>query len=205
MCDLEPQALGLLELLAQGEKSVEELADELSIPVKLASSRLKVLREAHMVSVRKDGKFVLYSLAGADVASPWVAMREVAQEHLLELRVALEGFAAGPGALNGRSRKRLMEQAWRGEVVVIDVRLRVEFDRAYLPFARSMPLDEVAARTFALPDGAEVVGDCRGPFCTFADEAVALLKANGRDARKLSDGVAVWRRAGSMRERASLA
>ncbi len=195
-----PKRLELLELLAQGEKSVEALAAELSIPVKLASSHLRVLREARMVSARKDGKFVLYSLAGADVASLWVAMREVAQEHLVELRVALEGFAAGPDALDGRSREQLMEQARRGEVVVIDVRPRAEFNRAHLPFARSMPLDEVAARISELPEGAEVVAYCRGPFCMFADEAVALLRANGRDARKLSDGVAEWRRAGMRTE-----
>lgn len=191
-----PKRLELLELLAQGEKSVEALASELSIEIKLTSAHLKVLKEARLVAPRKAGKFVFYRLSGSDVAGLWVSMREVAQEHLVELRVALDEMAAAPDKLASVSRKQLMDQARRGEVIVIDVRPRAEFDQAHLPFARSMPLDEIAQRIAELPKSTEVVAYCRGPFCLFAEEAVQLLKAKGRKVSKLLDGVAEWESAG---------
>lgn len=191
-----PKRLELLELLVQGEKSVEVLADELSIEIKLASAHLKVLKEARMVVARKEGKFVYYRLAGEDVASLWVTLREVALEHLVELRVALDGMAGAPDKLSSISRKQLMEQAKRGEIIVIDVRPRAEFDLAHLPYARSMPVSEIAHRLAELPKSKEIVAYCRGPFCLFAEEAAQLLKAHGRKVSKLQDGVAEWRSAG---------
>ena len=191
-----PKRLEVLELLAQGEKSVEVLADELSIAIKLASAHLKVLREARLVAPRKDGKFVYYRLTGQDVGDLWVVMREVAQEHLVELRVALDEMASAPDKLASCSRKQIMEQAKRGEIIVIDVRPRAEFDHAHLPFARSMPLDEIAQRIAELPKNTEIVAYCRGPFCLFAEEAAQLLKAKGRKVCKLLDGVAEWKSAG---------
>jgi rhodanese-related sulfurtransferase len=191
-----PKRLELLELLAQGEKSVEALAFELSIEIKLASAHLKVLREARLVASRKEGKFVHYRLSGSDVAGLWVSMREVAQEHLVELRVALDHIASAPDKLASVSRKQLMEQAKRGEIIVIDVRPRAEFDQAHLPYARSMPLDEIAQRLAELSKGAEIVAYCRGPFCLFAEEAAQLLKTRGRKVSKLLDGVAEWTSAG---------
>ena len=191
-----PKRLELLELLAQGEKSVEVMADELSIAIKLASAHLKVLKEARLVTARKDGKFVYYRLAGQDVGDLWVAMREVAQEHLVELRVALDEIASAPDNLASCSRKQLMEQAKRGEIIVIDVRPRAEFDHAHLPFARSMPLEEIVQRMAELPKNTEIVAYCRGPFCLFAEEAALLLKTRGRKVSKLLDGVAEWTSAG---------
>lgn len=191
-----PKRLELLELLAQGEKSVEVLADELSIAIKLTSAHLKVLKEARLVASRKNGKFVYYRLAGQDVADLWVAMREVAQEHLVELRVALDEIASAPDKLASCSRKQLLEQAKRGEIIVIDVRPRAEFDHAHLPFARSMPLDEIAQRIAELPKNTEIVAYCRGPFCLFSEEAAQLLKSKGRKVSKLLDGVAEWTSAG---------
>lgn len=191
-----PKRLELLELLAQGEKSVEILADELSIAIKLASAHLKVLKEARLVVARKEGKYVYYRLAGKDVGDLWVAMREVAQEHLVELRVALDEIASAPDKLASCSRKQLLAQAKRGEIIVIDVRPRAEFDHAHLPFARSMPLGEIAQRIAELPKNTEIVAYCRGPFCLFAEEAVQLLKSKGRKVSKLLDGVAEWKSAG---------
>lgn len=191
-----PKRLELLELLAQGEKSVEVLADELSVAIKLASAHLKVLKEARLVVARKEGKFVYYRLAGKDVGDLWVAMREVAQEHLVELRVALDEIASAPDKLASCDRKQIMEQARRGEIIVIDVRPRAEFDQAHLPFARSMPLDEIAQRIAELPKNTEIVAYCRGPFCLFAEEAAQLLKSKGRKVSKLVDGVAEWMSAG---------
>jgi rhodanese-related sulfurtransferase/DNA-binding transcriptional ArsR family regulator len=191
-----PKRLELMELLAQGEKSVEVMADELGIAIKLASAHLKVLKEARLVNARKDGKFVYYRLAGEDVGNLWVAMREVAQEHLVELRVALDQIASAPDKLASVSRKQFMEQAKRGEIIVIDVRPRAEFDHAHLPFARSMPLEEIAQRIAELPKNTEIVAYCRGPFCLFSEEAAQLLKSKGRKVSKLFDGVAEWTSAG---------
>lgn len=191
-----PKRLELLELLAQGEKSVEALAIELSIEIQLASAHLKVLREARLVTPRKEGKFVFYRLSGQDVAELWISMREVAKEHLVELRVALDEMASAPDKLASVSRKQLMDQASRGEVIVIDVRPFDEFNQAHLPLARSMPLDEIATRIAELPKSVEIVAYCRGPFCLFAEEAAQLLKANGFRVSKLLDGVAEWQSAG---------
>lgn len=191
-----PKRLELLELLAQGEKSVEALADQLSIEVKLASAHLKVLREARLVASRKEGKFVHYRLSGSDVAALWVSMREVAQAHLVELQVALDQIASAPDKLASVSRQQLMEQAKRGEIVVIDVRPRAEFEQAHLPYARSMPLNEIEQRIAELPVGVEIVAYCRGPFCLFSEEAAQLLKAKGHKVSKLLDGVAEWQSAG---------
>ena len=191
-----PKRLELLELLAQGEKPVEALADQLSIEVKLASAHLKVLREARLVDSRKEGKFVHYRLSGSDVAALWVSMREVAQAHLVELQVALDQIASAPDKLASVSRKQLMEQAKRGEIVVIDVRPRAEFEQAHLPYARSMPLNEIEQRIAELPVDVEIVAYCRGPFCLFSEEAAQLLKAKGHKVSKLLDGVAEWQSAG---------
>lgn len=191
-----PKRLELLELLAQGEKSVEVLADELAIDIKLASSHLQVLKEARLVLARREGKFIYYQLAGSDVGNLWVSMREVAQEHLLELRLALDAISCAPDKLASCNRKQIMEQAKRGEIIMIDVRPKAEFDHSHLPFARSMPLNEIAKRIAELPKNIEIVAYCRGPFCLFSEEAVQLLSAKGRKVSKLLDGVAEWTSAG---------
>lgn len=191
-----PKRLELLEMLAQGEKSVDVLAAELSIDIKLASAHLKALRDARLVTSRREGKFIHYRLSGPDVAGLGVKLREVAEEHLLELRLALDQMTAHPGQLAAVDRRALMEQAQRGEVVVIDVRPQDEFDAAHLPYARSMPLAEIGKRLAALPRDKEIVAYCRGPFCLLSDEAVALLLSHGYRARKVSDGVSEWQAAG---------
>lgn len=191
-----PKRLELLELLAQGEKSVDALAAELSIDIKLASAHLKALRDARLVTSRREGKFIHYRLTGADVAGLGVKLREVAEEHLLELRMALDQMVTEPGQLVPLDRQALMAQAKRGEVVVIDVRPQDEFNVAHLPYARSMPLADIAQRLAALPRDIEIVAYCRGPFCLLSDEAVALLLAQGYRARKVSDGVSEWQAAG---------
>lgn len=187
-----PIRLEILELLAQGEKTVDVLAVELSIDIKLTSAHLKALKEARLVSARRDGKYMVYQLTGPDVAGLWVNLREVAEEHLLELRLALDQMVAQPDKLASVQREALLAQAQAGEVVVIDVRPRAEYDAAHLPFARSMPVDEIARRIAELPTDREVLAYCRGPFCLFSEEAVQLLQAHGLRARKVLDGVSEW-------------
>ena len=191
-----PKRLELLDLLAQGEKSVETLASELSVDIKLTSAHLRVLKEARLVTFRREGKYIVYQLAGSDVAGLWVKLRQVAEEHLLELKMALGQMIADPEKLSAVSREVLLEQARRGEVFVIDVRPRNEYDTAHLPFARSMPVAEIELRLAELPSDMEIIAYCRGPFCLLSDEAVALLAAKGYRVRKILDGVSEWQAAG---------
>lgn len=191
-----PKRLEMLEMLAQGEKAVEAIATEVGINVKLASSHLKALREARLVQSRREGKRIVYRLSGQDVADLGVALRQVAETHLIELRLALQQMMAAPDLLASVGRKELLAQAKRGEVLVLDVRPQAEYDAAHLPYARSLPLTELAQRLSELPMDREIVAYCRGPYCLMSDEAVALLKAHGLRARKILDGVSEWQAAG---------
>jgi rhodanese-related sulfurtransferase/DNA-binding HxlR family transcriptional regulator len=191
-----PKRLEILELLAQGEKSVDQLAAELSIDIKLASAHLRALRESRLVIARKEGKFVVYRLTGEDVAGLWVTLRQVAEEHLVELRVALDQMVADPSKLLTVDRETLLKRAKRGDVLVIDVRPHAEYDKAHLPFARSMPVEEIASRLSELPKDKEIVAYCRGPFCLFSEEAYQLLSSKGYRVQKLLDGVSEWQAAG---------
>lgn len=191
-----PKRLELIELLGQGEKTVETLAEQARIDMRLASAHLRALREARLVETRREGKFIHYRLSGTDVAQLWVNVREVAEEHLVELRVALDQMAASPDALSSESRETLLAKARSGDIVVIDVRPEAEYTAGHLPFARSLPLAELEKRLADLPAGKEIVAYCRGPFCLMSSEAVALLKKRGFRATKLADGVAEWRAGG---------
>lgn len=191
-----PKRLELMDLLAQGEKTVEALTNELAIDIKLTSAHLKSLKEARLVTARRDGKYMIYQLSGNDVAALWVAMRQVAETHLLELSHALAQMTSDPGGLTAVDRATLLEQASKGEVTVIDVRPEAEYHAAHLPFARSLPIDELEQRLVELPAGKEIVAYCRGPFCVMSDEAVTFLAARGYRVRKIRDGVSEWQAAG---------
>lgn len=191
-----PKRLEILEMLAQGEKAVETVAGEVAIDAKLASAHLKALKEARLVQGRRDGKRMIYRLSGADVAQLGVMLRQVAEEHLVELRLALQQMMGEPQRLARVGRKELLAQARRGEVVVLDVRPPDEYDTAHLPYARSLPLPELAQRLAELPRDVEIVAYCRGPFCLMSDEAVELLRRHGYRARKTFDGVSEWQAAG---------
>jgi rhodanese-related sulfurtransferase len=130
------------------------------------------------------------------VAGLWVTLRQVAEEHLLELRLALDQMAAHPSQLASVGREELLEQARRGDIIVIDVRPQAEYEVAHLPFARSMPVAEIEKRLSELPAGKDIVAYCRGPLCLLSDEAVALLGARGYRVRKILDGVSEWQAAG---------
>ncbi|SCK27706.1 transcriptional regulator, ArsR family [Variovorax sp. HW608] len=196
-----PKRLELIELLAQGEKSVETLATQAEIDIRLASAHLRALREARLVETRREGTFIHYRLSGPDVAPLWVSLREAAEEHLVELRVALEQMTAHPEALVMESKASLLAKARTGEVIIIDVRPGTEFQAGHLPFARSLPLTELKQRLADLPTDREIVAYCRGPFCLMSEEAVRLLRARGFAAKKLSDGVSEWAASGLHIER----
>ncbi|WP_137895771.1 metalloregulator ArsR/SmtB family transcription factor [Ramlibacter sp. 2FC] len=191
-----PKRLELIELLCQGEKTVELLAAQAGIGVKLASAHLKELRLARLVEGRKEGKYVLYRLADTGVADLWVTLRSQAERRLVELQVALASLVEHRDDLEGLDRKVLLGKARTGEVLVLDVRPQEEFAAAHLPHARSLPVDELRKHLAELPKDVPVVAYCRGPFCLMAKDAVALLRKKGYRAYHLSDGVAEWRARG---------
>ena len=191
-----PKRLELIELLCQGEKTVEALATQAEISVKLASAHLKELRVARLVETRKDGKYVLYRLASTSVADLWVTLRGEAEERLVELQVALANLVAHGDDLEGIDRKAILKRAASGEVLVLDVRPADEYATAHLPHARSLPVDELKKRLAELPNDTPVVAYCRGPFCLMARDAVELLRKRGYSAFHLTDGVAEWRARG---------
>lgn len=188
-----PKRLELIELLCQGEKTVEVLAAQAEISVKLVSAHLKELRQARLVETRKDGKYVLYRLASTSVADLWVTLRSEAEERLVELQVALAASVEHRDDLEGFDRAAILEKAAAGEVLVLDVRPAEEFASAHLPHARSLPVDELKKRLSELPKDTPVVAYCRGPFCLMAKDAVELLRHKGYRAFHLTDGVAEWR------------
>lgn len=191
-----PKRLELIELLAQGEKPVELLAKQSRMDMRLTSAHLKALREARLVETRREGKFIHYRLSGQDVATLWMTLRETAEEHLVELRVALAQMTAQPDALSSESRESLLAKARSGDIVMIDVRPANEYEAGHLPAARSMPLAELEKRLADLPADKTIVAYCRGPFCVMSDEAVTLLRARGFSAHKITDGVTEWAASG---------
>jgi rhodanese-related sulfurtransferase/transposase-like protein len=188
--------LELLELLCQAPKSVETLAREADITVNLASAHLKQLRANRLVETERQGKNVIYRLASPEIARFWVALRLLAEDRLFELQEALRELGTSDSAWHGEDRDALLRKARRGEVVVLDVRPRNEYDQQHLPFARSLPLAELRARLAELPKGKPIVAYCRGPFCLMSDEAVKLLAKRGFRVSKLADGVSEWLAAG---------
>lgn len=191
-----PKRLELIELLCQGEKTVEALAAQARISLKLASAHLRELRLAQLVETRKDGKYVVYRLAGPGVAELWLKLRSEAQERLVELQLALASLAEHKDELESLDRAAILKKARAGEVVVIDVRPGDEFATAHLPHARSMPVEELRKRLAELPRDVPVVAYCRGPFCVMAKTAVDLLRKRGYRAFHLKDGVVEWRARG---------
>jgi rhodanese-related sulfurtransferase/DNA-binding HxlR family transcriptional regulator len=187
-----PKRLELIELLCQGEKTVETLAREASISMKLASAHLRELRAAHLVETERQGKNIFYRLADRAVADLWVHVHSLAEDRLIELQMALQKIAAQPDDLVPNDRESLMKMARRGEVVVLDVRPVEEYLAAHLPFARSIPLEELRRRLAELPKDRPVVAYCRGPYCLMALDAAELLRREGFQSAYLRDGVAEW-------------
>lgn len=191
-----PKRLELIELLCQGEKSVETLGAQSGMSVKLTSAHLSQLRRAQLVETRKEGKYVVYRLAGPGVAELWVHLRSEAEERLVELQLALASLVERKDPLEGLDRAAILRKARAGEILVLDVRPAEEFQAAHLPHARSVPLNELKKRLTDLPKDVPVVAYCRGPFCLLAKSAVDLLHKKGYRAFHLADGVAEWRSRG---------
>lgn len=187
--------LELLDLLAQGERDVASLAEAAGLGVTTTSAHLQTLRQANLVTTRRDGTRIHYRLAGEDVADLYARLREVAGAHLPDVAAARAAYL-GDGGGEPVTREQLRRLARTGEVTVLDVRPRVEYAAGHIPGAVSVPLDELADRLDDLPDGGQVVAYCRGAYCVLAHDAVRLLAAHGRAATRLADGMLEWRLAG---------
>jgi rhodanese-related sulfurtransferase len=187
-----PKRLELIELLCQSSMPVEMLAAEAGISVKLASAHLKALRLACLVETERQGKYIIYRIASAEVPRLWVMLRTLAEERLFELQDALKELTASSSEWRGESREELMRKASDGEVIVIDVRPATEFEQGHLPFARSMPLAQLRARIAELPKDKPIIACCRGPYCLMSADAVRWLQKRGYAAMQLREGVNDW-------------
>ena len=191
-----PKRLELLDLLAQSAKTVDQLAAQAHIDIKLASAHLKTLKSAHLVESSRDGKFVVYALSGDDVPSLLVRLRDVAETHLVEFSLKLAEIGSQKSSASVEGHKTLLKKIRAGEAVLLDVRPVEEFNAGHLPMARSVPIDEIRQTLKAISPDIEVVAYCRGPFCRWSDEAIEILRVQGFNATKLSYGVAEWQAAG---------
>jgi rhodanese-related sulfurtransferase len=196
------QALGsgrraeIVDVLAQGERSVDEIAGEISQSVANTSQHLQVLSRAGLVRSRREGTRVIYRLASEQVAELWSAVREVAVRHLAEVSVLADEYLGERDGVEHLSAAELEERIARGTVVVLDVRPEREYEAGHIAGARSAPIDLLDTVVGELPRRREIVAYCRGPYCVYADDAVRLLRARGLRARRLDVGYPEWRRAG---------
>lgn len=191
-----PHRLELLDVLAQCERTVEALAQETGMSVANASQHLQVLRAAHLVEVRREGVSMYYRLADESVSRMWQAVQAVGEAQLAEIDRVVQMFLQDRTQLQSIDAQELLHRLSDEQIILLDVRPAEEFSAGHLPQARSIPVTELEARLAELPMEREIVAYCRGPYCVFADEAVALLRACGYQAYRLEQGVPEWRTLG---------
>jgi rhodanese-related sulfurtransferase/DNA-binding transcriptional ArsR family regulator len=196
-----PKRLELLDLLAQRESSVEDLADALGLSIANASQHLQILKGAKLVEVRRAGTYAFYRLGDTDVYQLVNLLRALANERLAEVESILERYLGKRVFREEVTGAELLKRVKAGKVTLIDVRPEAEFEAGHLPGAKSVPLEQLEHRLKTLPKNREVVAYCRGRYCVFADEAVALLKAKGYKAWRLAESPMDWQLAGLPIER----
>lgn len=190
-----PRRLELIDLLAQGGRSVDELADAAGLSVANTSQHLQALHSAGVVSRQREGTRVRYALAGDDVIALWISLRNTARARLAEVERAAAAYLGDE--VEAVTAEELRLRLTEGDVVLVDVRPEVEFESGHIAGALSLPLDQLEERIGELPKNAEIVAYCRGPFCAYADAAVRRLQGEGRKARRLEDGWPEWKLAGA--------
>jgi rhodanese-related sulfurtransferase len=196
------QALGngrraeIVDVLAQGERSVDEIAGEISQSVANTSQHLHVLARAGLVRSRREGTRVFYRLASERVGDLWAAVRTVAVRHVAEVNQLADEYLGERDGVEHVSAEELQKRLARGDVVVLDVRPEPEYKAGHIPGAQSVPLEALSSLAPKLPRRRQIVAYCRGPYCVYADDAVRLLRARGLKARRLDVGFPEWRRAG---------
>lgn len=191
-----PKRLELLDLLCQGPRTVEALAEQAGLSIANASQHLQVLRAARLVDGEKKGLYVEYRLADEQVCGFFFALRGLAEARLAEVEQVTRAYLSERGAMEAVEGDELLRRVKQGEVTVLDVRPSEEYRAGHIPGALSIPVGELKARMKELPKGREVVAYCRGPYCVMAVEAVELLRKKGFKANRMEQGVVDWRARG---------
>jgi rhodanese-related sulfurtransferase len=186
----------IIDVLAQGERSVEDIATEIGQSVANTSHHLRSLARAGALTTRRDGTRVFYRLASDRVRDLWGAMRDVASAHVADIDHLARAYLGATDGVEEVSRDELARRLRRGDVIVLDVRPAVEYEAGHVRGARSVPLAELRRHLRELPADTEIVAYCRGPYCVYANDAVKQLRTRGYDARRLEDGFPEWQREG---------
>lgn len=187
-----PKRLEIIDLLSQGEKSVETIAEQADLGVKNASAQLKELKSAHLVDSRKDGKYVFYYIADTGVINLWREIRSFGEKRFNEIQKITKDVFSGVDELEDVNRKTLLARVKKGEIILLDVRPVDEYETAHLPFAISIPSSEISKRLKEIPKDKEIIAYCRGPYCFMAKTAVEILRKKGFKASRLKDSVHDW-------------
>jgi rhodanese-related sulfurtransferase len=191
-----PKRLELLDLLGQGERTVEKLSKEASLSVANCSKHLQSLREARLVDARKEGLYDSYRLTDDAVGAFWLALRRFGEDRLTEVGGLVKDYFQSPGELDRVSRQDLVKRVGESRAILLDVRPVEEYRAGHIPGALSVPVDELKGRLSELSRHQEIIAYCRGPYCLFAVRAVDLLRQWGFKARRFSDGIPEWKAAG---------
>jgi rhodanese-related sulfurtransferase len=187
-----PHRLEMIELLAQGEFSVEQIAEQTNLPIANASQHLQVLKQAQLVDINRRGNFIYYKLANTNVFKTWKALRELGVERIATIEKLVKDFRQSKFKFESVAIDALLQKLESGKVTILDVRPQTEFNKGHIANAVSIPLDELKERMRELPKRTEIIAYCRGPFCVYADEAVALLNKAGYKATRLEEGFPDW-------------
>jgi rhodanese-related sulfurtransferase/DNA-binding transcriptional ArsR family regulator len=190
-----PKRLEILDLLAQGERTVEEIARETAMPVASASQHLQTLKGVRMLESRREGLYAYYRLADEGVFRAWQTVRALGETHLAEIDRLVAAYLSDRDSLEAVCAEELLAKMRDEGVIVLDVRPEEEYRAGHIPGARSVPEERLEAYLEEIPKDREVVAYCRGPYCVFSDEAVAFLRSRGYRARRLAEGLPDWRAA----------
>lgn len=191
-----PRRLELLDLLVQAPRTVEELANQAHMSMANTSQHLQRLKQARLVRDEREGVYIRYRVADPAVARLWLELRAVAEQQLAEVEAALNAYRDHRHDFEQISAEELRRRLRDGDAILLDVRPEVEYEAGHLPGAISIPLDELERRLDELPQNGTIVAYCRGPYCVFADQALALLAERGWNVARLEEGVVEWQQAG---------
>ena len=187
-----PHRLEIVELLAQGDYSVEQIAIQTNLSVANASQHLQVLKTAQLVDISRNGNFIHYRLANASVFKAWKAFRDLGVERIASVERLVRDFRKSRFQLKSVTIDELISKFKSGKVTVLDVRPETEFNKGHIAKSICIPFDQLAKRLKELPKRKEIIAYCRGPFCVYADDAVALLNRSGYKAKRLEEGYPDW-------------
>ena len=188
-----PHRLEIVDLLGQGEKTVEEIVAGTGMSIANTSQHLQVLKSASLVEIRREGNFIYYRLAHEDIYRSWQTLRQLGLEHIAEMEKLIKDFREERNSLEALKMDELLTRMKSKNLVVLDVRPAKEFKHGHIPGAINIPVEGLSSKLKKLPKNKEYVAYCRGPFCVFADEAVSILTKKGFKAKRLEEGFPDWK------------